>query len=138
MNHTAPQLLQERPITGNNYISRSNFSAASCLRQVLDLQEHVLPQGQTGKGSLPLVNLQPHQSQRSTPRTLMSYTMQLPSVRQQLPLPIEFLLEKWSKTPSAVANYCCSADRRGNAQWQSAATQMHTKETRHSAYQEDF
>lgn len=137
-NHTAPQLLEKRPKTGNYYISRRNFSVASCLRQVLDLQEEVLPQGQIGTGFLSLLNLQPLQSQRSTPCTVMRCTMQLPSVRQQLPLPIELLLEKWNKTPSMVANYCCSADRRANAQWPSAATQMHTKRTRYSAYHEDF
>lgn len=53
----------------------------------------------------------------------MSSPMLLPAVRQQVPP--QFLLEKWSKVPGAVANYCCSAETRQRTMAECRNTNAH-------------
>lgn len=97
MEYPVPQLLEAPTKTWKLIcISRRNVSAASCLTQMLHLQEQVLPLGEISKASLPRVNLR--QSQRSAPHPVISCTLHLPQGEQQLPLPTELLLRQWLVT----------------------------------------
>lgn len=126
MERSVPQLLEEPTKTGKLIcITRRNFSVASCLTQVLDLQEQVLPLGEISKASLPRLTFQ--QSQRSTPHPLMSCTLQLPQGDSSSHCPPSSYL---------VAGQCCSAGGRGPCTI-SAAMQMHPKETGYSACHSD-
>lgn len=92
----------------------------------------MIPCEQIGKGSLPSLALERLQIQWSPLPTPMNYSKQLLSVGQQFPVAIKFSLETWSKMSDMVANCCYSADKRGNAQWLSDTTQVHTKEMGYS------
>lgn len=126
MEHSVPQLLEEPTKPWKLIrITRRNVSVASCLTQVLDLQEHVLPLGEITKASLPRLTFQ--QRQRSTPHPLMSCTLQLPQGDSSSHCP---------PSSSLVAGQCCSAGGRGPCTI-SAAMQMHPKETGYSACHSD-
>lgn len=79
---------------------------------------------------MPSLALERLQIQWSPPPTPMNYLKKLLSVGQQFPVAIK--LEMWSKMPDVVASCCYSADKRSNAQWLSATTQVHTKEMGYS------
>lgn len=104
--------------------------------QVLDLQEQMIPSEQIGKGCLPSLALERLQIQWSPPPTPMNYLKKLLLVGQQFPVAIK--LETWSKMPDVVASCCYSADKRGNAQWLSATTQVHSKEMGYSVSHSNF
>lgn len=103
-------------------ISRRNFWVASCLTQVLHLQEQVLPLREISNASLPRVNLQ--QSQRSAPHPVLSSTLKLAQG------------DSSSHCTLTVAGHCCSAGGRGQCTI-SAATQTHWKKKGYSACHSD-